>query len=141
MSQRVASSDVHRLRILVVEDEMLMRWSLAETLGAAGHEVREAADGESALAALTAVPAVDAVLLDCWLPDGNDLSLLARIRTLAPTTPVIVITAHGTPGLTSAARNMGAYAVLDKPFDLQDVARMVAGACGATPLESAKPVI
>ena len=51
------------LRVLVVEDELLIRWSIAETLVAAGHTVVEAGDGAGAVQALTTA-AVDAVLLD-----------------------------------------------------------------------------
>lgn len=119
----------HPYRILVVEDELLMRWSIAETLAAAGHNVIEAETAAAALHVLRERPAADAVMLDCWLPDSNDLSLLAEIRRLAPATPVIVMTAHGTPALTTAARQLGAYAVLDKPFDIRDVEPIVKQAC------------
>ena len=61
------------LRVLIVDDESLIRWSVAETLGAAGHAVLEAADGATALRTLTEVSdPVDVVLLDFRLPDSND---------------------------------------------------------------------
>ena len=87
------------LRVLVVEDEMLMRWSIAEALTANGHTVLEAPDGAAAVEALSDSPAADAVLLDYRLPDSRDLTLLTRIRRLAPLTPVVLMTAFGTPAL------------------------------------------
>ena len=73
------------LRILVVDDESLIRWSLAETLSDLGHLVSEAGDGETALRTLThAGGPFDVVLLDYHLPDSHDLALLSQIRRLAP---------------------------------------------------------
>jgi len=114
------------LQVLVVDDEPLIRWSIAETLGAAGHQVREAQDAASALDAIGRTPDVDLVLLDFRLPDSNDLGLLAKIRQLAPRAHVILMTAFGTADVTAGALSLGALKVLNKPFDmreLEDVAR------------------
>jgi DNA-binding NtrC family response regulator len=114
------------LHVLVVDDEPLIRWSIAETLGAAGHQVSEAQDAASAMQAMTAGPKPDLVLLDFRLPDSNDLGLLAKIRQMAPETTVIMMTAFGTPDVTAAALQLGAAKVLNKPFnmhDLEDVVR------------------
>ena len=119
------------LRVLVVDDEMLMRWSIAETLKANGHLVVEAPDGAAAVLALADGSATDAILLDYRLPDSHDLSLLARIRRLAPRTPVVFMTACGTPTLFAQARELGAADVLSKPFDIHELERVVQGACGA----------
>jgi DNA-binding NtrC family response regulator len=113
------------LRVLVVDDEFLIRWSIAETLGAAGHEVTEAQDAVSALAALETTPDPDVVLLDFRLPDSNDLSLLAKIRSLAPTSAVVMMTAFGTPEVTAGALQLGACTVLSKPFNMHDLEAIV----------------
>jgi CheY-like chemotaxis protein len=118
------------LRVLVVDDEMLMRWSIAETLKAGGHVVVEASDGAAAIRALEDGSATDAILLDYRLPDSLDLSLLARIRQLAPRTPVVFMTACGTPTLFTQARELGAADVLRKPFDIHELERVVQRACG-----------
>src|SRR5580765_3568985 len=99
------------LRVLVVDDEPLIRWSIAETLGAAGHQVTEAQDAASALRALADAPDTDLVLLDFRLPDSNDLGLLAEIRRMAPAVPVIMMTAFGTPDVTAGALKLGASRV------------------------------
>jgi DNA-binding NtrC family response regulator len=111
-----------RLRVLVVEDELLIRWAIAETLGGAGHTVIEAETGAAAVRALTNTPeAVDVVMLDYRLPDSNDLALLAAIRRLSPGSGVILMTAHGTPEVTRGAFDLGAYQVMHKPFELHDL--------------------
>jgi two-component system response regulator FixJ len=113
------------LRVLVVEDEPLMRWSIAETLAAAGHEVVEAEDSATALRALLEAPAVDIVLLDYRLRDRADLTLLADIHRRVPLTPVVLMTAFGTPALASSARRLGACDVLEKPFDIYGLERFL----------------
>jgi two-component system, NtrC family, response regulator AtoC len=109
------------LRVLVVDDEPLIRWSIAETLGAAGHQVAEAEDAASALRAIKDEPGPDLVLLDFRLPDSNDLGLLAKIRQMAPDTTVIMMTAFGTPDVTAGALKLGASRVLNKPFNMHDL--------------------
>ena len=113
------------LRVLVVDDEFLIRWSIAETLGAAGHEVTAAPDAASALAALETTPGPDVVLLDFRLPDSNDLGLLAKIRGLAPASAVVMMTAFGTPEVIAGALQLGACRVLSKPFNMHDLEDIV----------------
>jgi DNA-binding NtrC family response regulator len=117
------------LHILVVEDELLIRWSVVETLTQDGHTVFEADSAASALLALGEAPhPVDVVLLDFRLPDSNDFTLLKNIRRLAPGAAVILMTAHGTPDLTRGALEQGVCRVMNKPFDMQDVTAAVAAA-------------
>jgi DNA-binding NtrC family response regulator len=116
---------VRGLHVLVVDDEPLIRWSIAETLGAAGHQVIEAQDAASALRALADAPDTDLVLLDFRLPDSNDLGLLAEIRRIAPGAPVIMMTAFGTPDVTASALKLGASKVLNKPFNMHDLEGLI----------------
>jgi DNA-binding NtrC family response regulator len=114
------------LRILVVDDEALIRWSLAETLSEDGHEVVEAASGQAALSAVdNASSPFDAVLLDFRLPDSDDLGLLARLRLLLPDASIIMMTAYGTPEMLEQAAKLGAYRVINKPFEIADVVALV----------------
>lgn len=109
------------LRILVVDDERLVRWSVAETLTARGYEVVEASDARSAMQEFGAGDTTDLVLLDLRLPDADDLRVLARMRQKAPATPVIVMTAFATREIIEEAAALGAP-VIGKPFDLNDLA-------------------
>jgi len=120
------------LRVLIVDDEPLIRWSLAETLTDRGHIVTEAADAaETRLAITNAVERPDVILLDFRLPDSNDLGLLRTIRRDAPHTQVILMTAHGTPDMTTDALALGAYRVVSKPFTVQELAALVSEAHAA----------
>lgn len=113
------------LRILIVDDEPLIRWCLAETFARSGHVVTEAGDAETALGAIQQKERFDAVLLDYRLPDSNDLGLLTSVRLLTPSSAVILMTAFGTPELSEYASTLGVFRVVPKPFDLQDLAKWV----------------
>jgi DNA-binding NtrC family response regulator len=112
------------LRVLVVDDEMLIRWSLSETLQHDGHVVSEAGSAAQAMEQIACI-SPDVVLLDYRLPDSNDLSLLATIRRLSPGSAVVMMTAYGGQSMESAALEMGAFRVLGKPLDMLDVGRIV----------------
>jgi two-component system response regulator AtoC len=112
-------------KVLVVDDEPLVRWSIAETLGDRGYEVNEARDGASAMRSFLPPGAADVVLLDYYLPDSHGLQLLSALRAASPSTPVILMTAHGTPELSAGARRLGAFAVVDKPFEMSDLEPLV----------------
>jgi DNA-binding NtrC family response regulator len=113
-------------RILVVDDERLVRWSVCDTLAGDGYDVSEAPDGRSAVRALTSgAPLPDVVLLDFRLPDSSDLDLLSRIVRLVPDGRVILMTAFDTPELARAALECGAFSVVHKPFEMHDVGALV----------------
>jgi DNA-binding NtrC family response regulator len=117
------------LSVLVVDDEALLRWSLAELLRRGGHSVIEAGSADSARTAIAhASGPIDVVLLDYRLPDSNDLQLLDEIRARLPQSAVVLMTAFGTPEVMQEALDRGAYCVLDKPFDVHGVERLVAEA-------------
>src|SRR5690242_16424893 len=121
------------LRVLIVDDEALIRWSLAETLTAAGHRVIEAGDSRSALEILRkSSEEFDVVLLDYRLPDSFDLQTLTQVRAAAPHSRVIMMTAYGSPEMTRSALSLGAFRVVHKPFDMRSARQMVeqAGAGG-----------
>jgi two-component system response regulator PilR (NtrC family) len=107
------------LRVLVVEDEALIRWSIAETLVQHGHSVLEAGSAATAVQAVhESRQPIDVVLLDLRLPDSSDLTLLARIREVAPEAAVVMMTAYRTPEMARDALKLGAWRVVDKPFDM-----------------------
>jgi len=109
--------------LLIVDDEELVRWSLRERLMKDGYTVLESGSVASAVEKLT--PAVDLVLLDQRLPDGDGLALLRQIKELSPDTLVILMTAFSTVENAVAAMKHGAYHYLNKPFNLDDVSAIV----------------
>lgn len=122
------------LRVLVVDDEPLIRWSLSEALEDRGFAVRVVPDGRAALGALSDGSArPDVVLLDYMLPDSNGLSLFERVRDLMPPRRVILMTAYGSPDVIDKALQLGAYQVVMKPFDFTDIASVIRHASAALP--------
>src|SRR3954451_5846041 len=95
-------------RILVVDDERLIRTSLERALAALGHEVASA-DSIAAATATLARTRFDAMVLDLKLPDGSGLDLVRRIAAESPETKVVVITAHGTVDVAVEAMKLGAF--------------------------------
>lgn len=117
------------VRVLIVDDEPLIRWSLAETLVDRGYGVLEAGDGRGAVQMLGGSPLpVEVIMLDYRLPDSNNLQLLATIRAMSPRSRVVLMTAYGTPEIAAEALRLGAYCVVNKPLEMQDVADLVSRA-------------
>jgi DNA-binding NtrC family response regulator len=115
------------LHVLVVDDEPLIRWSVAESLSDLGMDVEQAGDAASALRKVTtAGNAFQVVVLDLRLPDMSDLSLLGTLRQLLPEARLILMTAFGTPDVITEAAMIGAD-VVNKPFELHDLNRLVLG--------------
>ena len=103
------------MRILIVDDEPVLRRMVRLTLDEA-HDVREAEDGPSALEALTTHGPFDVVLLDQKMPGPQGIDVLAELRRLAPDTRVIMLTAHASLDLATAALAGGASHFLAKPM-------------------------
>jgi len=79
-------------RVLIIEDEKLMRWSLCQRMQEAGYEALEAATGAAGLARFR--EGADVVLLDYCLPDMDGLEVLRELHEIDSEPPVILLTAH-----------------------------------------------
>lgn len=128
---RAAVKNPPALRVLVVDDEPLIRWSVAETLSDCGYQVVQTGDASGARSAVGDGTSFDVVLLDYRLPDSDDLGLLASIRHAAPRAQVIMMTAFGKPEVLRGALELGAFRVVNKPFEMQAIANLVAEAADA----------
>jgi len=102
--------------VLIVDDEVAIRETVAQILGYEDYRVQTAASGPEALALLEEGPA-DAVLLDIKMPGMDGFEVLARIRQEHPGLPVIVISGHGDIQTAVQAVKDGAYDFLEKPLD------------------------
>jgi DNA-binding NtrC family response regulator len=106
--------------ILIVEDEKVLRESLAGLLEQEGYQVVQAANGREAHEIVLNRP-VDIVLSDVRMPEMDGPALLARLKQIAPETPVIMITAYGTVENAVDAMHAGAWDYLLKPVRLEDL--------------------
>ena len=111
---------VSNATILIVDDEDLLRWSLAQRFSRDGWTVLEAPTAGTALERF-ASGNVDLVVLDVRLPDGDGLGVLRLVKEQAPETPVVLMTAFSTIENAVEAMKHGAYSYLRKPFDLDDM--------------------
>jgi two-component system nitrogen regulation response regulator NtrX len=107
-------------RILIIDDEEDIRFSLRGILEDEGHDVREAGSAEQGLEALDAEPA-DALFLDIWLPGMDGLEALERIHASRPDLPVVMISGHGTIETAVTALKKGAFDFIEKPLSLDKV--------------------
>jgi DNA-binding NtrC family response regulator len=107
-------------RILVVDDEYLIRWSLQQDLAKEGYEVQVAESGEEALRMVRESPP-DLVLLDIQLPGIDGVRTLEGIKKLDPEIVVIMITAYAMVDTAVAAMKLGAHDYINKPYNLEGV--------------------
>ncbi len=106
--------------ILIVEDEKVLRESLAGLLEEEGYDVVQASNGKEAYDLVVQRP-VDLVLSDVRMPEMDGLTLLGHLKQLAPETPVIMITAYGTVDSAVEAMKAGGWDYLLKPVQFDDL--------------------
>lgn len=111
-------------RILVVDDEKLIRWSIRERLTADGYQVIEAPDVAGAREALREKQ-VDLALFDMRLPDGDGVALMREAQRERPNLVGIIITAHSTVQNAVDAMKYGAYDYVSKPFQMDELSLIV----------------
>ena len=109
--------------VLIVEDDREMRSLLCDEFCGMGYQLREARNGDEAfLTVLQSVP--DLILTDLRMPAGGD-DYIGRLRTIAPSCPIVVITAFGDATLKAQVVKAGANAYFDKPVRSADLKNCV----------------
>jgi DNA-binding NtrC family response regulator len=103
-------------RVLVIDDDASLRFTLEAVLSDAGLVV-EACDGGATGLAAFEVRGADVVLTDLAMPDVDGMQVLARMRASDPSVPVLMLTAHGSERAAVAAMKSGAFDYIPKPFD------------------------
>ena len=102
-------------RILVVDDEYLIRWSLSQALSQQGYEVSSVESGKKAIEVLR-TQTFDFIITDLLMPESDGWEVLEMSRKSRPQPRVIIISAHGGEGTEEMAREKGAWAYLEKPY-------------------------
>lgn len=108
------------LRVLVVDDEPAIRRLLHASLSAEGHQVEEAADGQSALS-LLGRNAIDVLVLDLGLPGMDGFEVIRRLREQGSSVPIIVLSSRADEAGKVRALDMGADDFVTKPFGVDEL--------------------
>jgi DNA-binding response OmpR family regulator len=126
-------------RVLLAEDDADLRGLLAAALRADGFEVVEAATGPELVAAIASslmgvggAPPPAVIVTDIRMPGKSGLEVIAGMRGVDVTTPVILITGFGDAAARDQARRLGVAAIFDKPFDLDELRAAVRGLVGTS---------
>jgi two-component system, NtrC family, response regulator AtoC len=115
---------VAKHKILVIDDEHLIRWSLEQSLRKQGNEVQTAASGEEGLR-MVREDSPDLVLLDVQLPGIDGIEVLKKIKEFDEEIIVIMLTALGVLETAVKAMRLGAYDYINKPFNLDELAIVI----------------
>ncbi|HEY0837615.1 MAG TPA: response regulator [Azospirillum sp.] len=122
-------------KVLVIDDEDIVRLTLCQMLEAAGYEVTEASDGRKGVAMQAGDPA-DIVLTDILMPGQEGIETIVQLRQLTPGVKVIAISGGARVNnvdLLEVARAMGADAVLAKPFTMRELIGALDDCIGGQP--------
>ena len=113
-------------RVLVVDDEETLTWSMTKTLAKdkGKYELVIANTGSEALNVLERDP-IDVVVTDIKMPDIDGLELLSIIRKQYPSTKVIIMTAYGSPEIHKEATRRGSFFYVEKPFEISDIRTLI----------------
>ncbi len=114
-------------KVLVVDDDFLIRWSLTEVLSEQGYLVKAVENGEKALEAMNA-GCFDLIITDLVMPGRDGWEILQYAKEMHPRTKVILITAHGTPDTEAMAKERGAYGYVEKPEVLDRIMTLIGNA-------------
>jgi CheY-like chemotaxis protein len=117
------------MRILVIDDEKLLRQTIRRMLESAGHEVIEAEDGRAGIAAF-AQHQFDAVVTDIIMPQKEGIETIREIRTVNPTVRIVAISGGGrnqNMEFLRLAGKLGATNTLAKPFRKEELLASVEG--------------
>jgi DNA-binding NtrC family response regulator len=136
MRTQIMAENSRGATVLVVDNNAVTRDACDRILSPEGYRVTTVPDADAALAAITACTP-DLILLDLYLPDTDGLALIPKIRSLAPRTPIVLITGYPTIDAAVEAMRRGAADFLPKPFTagqlrhvVQSVLRRLAGTAG-----------
>ncbi len=117
---------IHSGKILVADDEFLIRWSLTQALSREGYEVTSVEDGKKAIEAAK-VQQFDFIITDLIMPELDGWGVLEMARQTQPQPRVIIITAKGNEETGKIAKAKGAWAYVEKPYIIDRIKEILSG--------------
>ena len=115
---------IRSYKILIADDEYLIRWSLCQALSHQGYEVVSVEDGKKAIEAAKAQH-FDLVITDLLMPESDGWEVLEMIRRTQSPPRVIIITAYGNEETCRMAKEKGAWAYVEKPYIIDKIKEML----------------
>jgi two-component system response regulator HydG len=118
------NNKIPKTSVLIVDDDQSLRWTMSLILEHKGYVVETAADGAEAVARVQERP-FDIVLMDIRMPVMNGVQALKQIRVIRPQTVVVMMTAYAVEDLIQDALIEGAFAILDKPVEIEQIINII----------------
>jgi DNA-binding NtrC family response regulator len=115
---------IQSYKILIADDEYLIRWSLGQALSQQGYEVFSVEDGKKAIEAVN-TQHFDFIITDLIMPESDGWEVLKMTRQAQPPPRVIIITAHGEEDTERIAKEKGAWAYVEKPYIIEKIKEML----------------
>jgi CheY-like chemotaxis protein len=122
-----AARSLGSLRVLLVDDDQLVRLTAPALIESQGHRVTVASGGFEALGLLEHGPGWDVVVLDLNMPDLDGLETLRRLRRLRPGLPVLLATGYADDQTRVSLGALGPLTILPKPYSIEDLQQALAG--------------
>jgi DNA-binding response OmpR family regulator len=114
-------------RILIIDDDVVLRQALTKHLERAGHEIRQAADGDAGIRACER-QAADVVIVDIFMPGQGGLQTIDRLRRAWPAVKIVAMSGAPTAGSLDVGRHavaLGADRFIGKPFEAAELVALV----------------
>lgn len=118
-----------KIKVLVVDDKKVIGDLFEFTLGYSGHDIKWVDNAHDALE-LIKKEKFDVVFLDIIMPKADGVAILEELREIAPDLPVVMMSGYSVDEKRNRARDLGAITCLKKPFEMDDVRKIVKIAIG-----------
>lgn len=115
-------------RVLIIDDDVILRQALTKHLERAGHDIRQAADGDAGIRACER-QAADVVIVDIFMPGQGGLQTIDRLRRAWPGVKIVAMSGAPSAGSLDVKRHavaLGADRFIGKPFEAAELVRVVA---------------
>ncbi len=120
---------MQKIRVLVVDDKKVIGDLFDFTLGYEGYDITVVDNAVSALEMIKK-KSFDVAFLDIVMPEKDGVAALQEIRTISPQLPIVMMSGYSVEEKRSQARELGAITCLKKPFEIEDVKRVINLAIG-----------
>jgi two-component system, NtrC family, response regulator AtoC len=120
MTDILRGAAIQSCKVLVADDEFLIRWSLTQALTQEGYEVISVEDGRKAIEAAK-VQRFDFIITDLIMPESDGWEVLKTAIQIQPPPRVIIITARGNEDTGRIAKEKGAWAYVEKPYIIDKI--------------------